>query len=640
MRVQHWIATALSVMLALANSREASAQYTEDPFSETGNPTVPVQPAGHTMHGHYDNGLPPAYDQPWVGQDAYGGYPPAYTPVAAYPFEGGDGYGPTMNPWPTISPYDHAFSQHTNDGGLWQQVTQGFGKKWYSSFEYLSTRTKRPDGVLGDTSSQPYFASAYPFDYLIFGAPPNVGDTTVDVEFETDFPDEAAAVIDTNYFNRLDLRNMSDIMGKGGRVTAGFWNPDDSGWSMNFWFTGNSREVFDARKHDATHTQNELSQTIDLIDTPDFLDFPDLGQYGLGITGPAELLSRNLLNLRGLPVNDGTTAGITIPYDLYFQVESRSQNLGAGISHYLTPIFQRKMVRINPSVGVRYLMIDEGFDFVGIDSGWLYSPESEVDEPPMRDLKSHSSPNGFDDDGDGFIDPAGIVEDTAGGEGGDGEFAATFYFPYNNAFALTRAFIDVDTMSHLIGPELGMRYDIGGDKFKLSGETKFGLMVNKEKIELRGDNIGSITRSAYAGGPIRLPADEDEEGGGGDDDDDDDDDDIIETDPALITPTAENPYPNAFADRETHTHFSPLFEQSIFADVNVFGYVPVLKDIYLFENAKFRFGYTFLWANEIVTTNQSVVYDGKPTAGLFPHIKLKRETWWTSNYSFGVSWDF
>jgi hypothetical protein len=146
-------------------------------------------------------------------------------------------------------------------------------------------------------------------------------------------------------------------------------------------------------------------------------------------------------------------------------VETRSQNIGAGISHYLTPIYNGKSIRVNPSVGVRYLMIDEGFNFVGVDSGMLYSPEATSEDPPFRDLKSHSSPNGFDDDGDGIIDNAGIVEDTGEGDaGGGGTNEVTFYSLYNPDFAFTKSFIDIDTMTHLVGPEMGLRYDIGGDK--------------------------------------------------------------------------------------------------------------------------------------------------------------------------------
>lgn len=635
MRVQHWITPALGLMLALANGRDASAQYLEDPYGSPGSASASVHPAAHAI-GHYDNGLPPAYDQPWVGADAYGGYPPAYTPVAAYPFDGGNGYGPSVQPWPMISPYDHAFSEHTNQGGLWQQATAGFGKKWYFRSEYLSTRTKKPEGIVGDTSTQSYFSQVFPDEFSLIPGQGGGGDDGGDGEGGSD----NASLADVNFYNRHDLHSMRDIFGDGGRFSGGFWNEDGSGWGLGFWFTGDHDEVFDARDHN-TRVQYELRELIEIINLP-------TGQFGIVTNiGQAEvfdILEANLLNLRGLPVNDGTEAGIVIPYDIYFQVTTRSQSLGANVSHYWTPFFQRRNIKVRPVAGARYLMIDEGFNFVGVDSGLLYGGDGET---PTRDLKMQSVLNGIDDDDDGIVDNAGYNEglgneggDDGGGGGGGGDTETVLFARAgNNPFNLTKSFVDVDTLSHLVGPEFGLSYDLGGDKFRLSGETKFGLMVNNERIELRGDNIGSITRSAFEGVEVVLPGEETEDGGGGGEGEEEDDT-FIENDPGLLPPTAENPHPNAFADRESHTHFSPLFEQSIFADINIFGYVPVLKDIHILEEAKFRFGYTFIWANEIVTTNQSVVWDGKPTAGLFPHIKLKRETWWTSNYSFGVSWDF
>ena len=64
-------------------------------------------------------------------------------------------------------------------------------------------------------------------------------------------------------------------------------------------------------------------------------------------------------------------------------------------------------------------------------------------------------------------------------------------------------------------------------------------MANQETIELEGDNVGMITRVEDSSDPT------------------------ADRPKALIDPTVDNPNPNAFTDRQTHTHVSPLFEQSI-----------------------------------------------------------------------------
>ncbi len=635
MRVQHWISPILGLLAILAGTQETWAQYNSDPNGSPGVARVAAQPAAYAGAHYAAPGNP--YDQAMMSPEMYGGYPPAYTPVSTYPFEDAGAYGQAMQPWPTISPFDYGYQSHQVQGGLWTQITHGFGKQWYARAEYLSTRTRKPEGILGDTHTQSYFSQEFPALFSLIpnnggnGGTSSGGDGGGDGGGTTDSstqPDGSNA----NFFNRLDLHALGDIFGKGGRFSGGWWNPDSSGVGASFWFTGDSKEVFDARK-DVGRVQNNL-EDLHTILTSDLGIFSDLGQEN-----KFDVIQSNLLNLRGLPVNDGSVAGIVIPYDLYFTVTNRSQSLGANIDSYFSPIVDRKNVKVRPMAGARFLRIDEAMEFVGIDSGMLYT---DLSDNLIRDLKSHPFPNRYDDNANGIIDEAGVTSESGdsggGGGGGGGSSQVTYGPPINDAFAFTRSFVDMSTQSNLYGPEVGLRYDLGGEKFKIWGETKLGVAVNKERIKLKGDNIGSITRSAFNGVTYDLP-----ETGTGDDNNVppfDPPTEITENDPGLFTPTAGNPHPNAFQDEETHTHFSPLFEQSFFLDANIFGYVPVLRDIKVFERANFQLGYTFIWANQIATTDQSIVWDGKPTAGLFPHISIDRETWWTSNYSFGVSWDF
>ena len=63
----------------------------------------------------------------------------------------------------------------------------------------------------------------------------------------------------------------------------------------------------------------------------------------------------------------------------------------------------------------------------------------------------------------------------------------------------------------------------GGKKFKLWGQTKFGVLANNERTRMSGDNIGMVTRQNN-----------------------------------FNLPTPENNRPNRFTDRQNHSHVSPM----------------------------------------------------------------------------------
>jgi hypothetical protein len=85
---------------------------------------------------------------------------------------------------------------------------------------------------------------------------------------------------------------------------------------------------------------------------------------------------------------------------------------------------------------------------------------------------------------------------------------------------------------------------------------------------------------------------------------------------------------------------SPLFQQSFIAEAPILAYVPVVNKIWPLNNAVFRLGYTFIWAGGVINTNESVLYQGDPMAGLFPKIEPSHSGWWTQNGSIGVTWEW
>ncbi len=343
---------------------------------------------------------------------------------------------------------------------------------------------------------------------------------------------------------------------------------------------------------------------------------------------PTQLFESDLQNLRGLPVADNTKAGQTIPYDIYFDVKTTSQQIGTNLDYYFTPIFERKWIMINPSVGVTYMNVKESLSFLGIDSGLLYSSAGN-----LRNFKAQSFPNGIDDNTDGIIDNAIFIEpgpssvSSSSTSSTTSTTSGTASVSMPTPFALVPATIDISTSSNIVGPTGGLRYLIGGKSFHITGETKFGIMADFEQIGLSGNNIGSTTR--INGTPVTFPSGTVNTLHGD-----------AEYQQDLIIPTPANPNPNTFSSSETHAHVSPYFEQSFVAEAPVLQWIPYVNKISILSNAQFRLGYQFIWIGNMINTNQSVDYQGDPMAGMFPTIQPTHSGWWTQNGSIGVSWQW
>ena len=244
------------------------------------------------------------------------------------------------------------------------------------------------------------------------------------------------------------------------------------------------------------------------------------------------------------------------------------------------------------------------FGFYGRDSGILYDTISNLNEPFIRDVKIHSLPNGFDDDGDGIVDNAGAVEDQFGGQGGGGTTTTNFLLPIDNILFPVTSILNNDVESHLAGPELGISYDLGGAKgFRVGGSTNVGLLFNYHRIDLAGNNIFVTTR----------PSD-------------------------LNEPTATNANPNAFSSSDTHTSVSPLFEQMVYAEGPLFQYIPLLRRSAILRNANFRASYTATVIAELTRASDSIIWQGNPSEDIYPEIETSRSTWRTSSWDFGIVW--
>ncbi len=665
MRVQHWLATLVGASGLLvgaqhglfAQDQAGSYQIAPPQYGQV-MPGAPGAPAG-----------PPASYNASLTAPEYGGYPQMIPPVP--PAIGPNGVdGNTVQPWPTISPYENGYQSFMNLGGIWDRIQRNTDRHWYFNTDLLFITTRAQQGIFGNPSAQTYTRQVRDFidgstsstggsggsggTGSSSGSNPNANDQLLINEgFIVNTPAQITSYF--NNYNAVNLANLGDPATQGARFTLGEWNPDKSGWAWTFWFGGTGVVDFNAVDADSftqhpedtarletiiRFLQNASIQTLATITSPDDIDVA-LGGVGKKDLTAAQILQMDLLNLRGLPVADGTPRGQTIPYDIYFDVRVTSAQIGTHLDYYFTPFLERKWLTVNAGVGVEYLNIRESVSFLGIDSGMLYGAVSTSNSgtstsgflaAPPRDYKAQSLPNGIDDPlgaPDGIIDNGVAPEPgpaPASSSGSSGSTALLFSFP--SPFALLPASIDVMANTNLVGPTAGLRYLIGGESFHLIGETKFGLMANLESIEVSGNNIGSTTR--VNGQVVTFPAELTGSRGNPQ----------LETQQDLFIPSPSDPNPNAFDSSAQHSHISPMIEQSVIAEAPVFKYVPVLGKMWPFANANLRAGYTFIWVGDVIQTNQSIDYQGDPMAGLVPRIVVDRGSWWTENWSVGASWNW
>ena len=522
-------------------------------------------------------------------------------------------------PWPNISPFENAFQQHSNQNGLWFSDTKPFsqsgqggsGSSFFFQMDYLKTKTRSESGLFGNGGAQSYYELVY--DELVTASSQQLAD---DFAF-------------FNYYDAVDANVTGDIQGSGMRITGGWFNADDSGFIGEVMWNADASAAFDARSESTTRSlfndvpsltgeldgfNNQFGRGINELDLlRTVLSEPDFPLTDIAPLDLDELVQRNLLNLRGLPVANGEFGGVTIPYDIRFDLRFSSEVLGTSLDFVMTPIVKTKGFMLRPVIGARYMYVDENLNFHGEDSGALYDGTTPAGDP-VADLKLQSIPDGVDDDDDGIVDNGTIDEqvafdiDSIALVGTDTDFSSII-----NTTVNSRA------QSHLAGPEIGLRYDLGGSGLKLTGHSKVGLMMNREKLSLDGNNVGMGTRieegtyiSPIAGG----------------------------TRSELFSPTVDDPDANAFADQKAVTHVSPMFEQAFNAQIPIFEMVPVLNRMRAFDNAKLNLGYSITFIGELASTNNSILWQGNPQGGLFPEIDIDRKSFYTSNWSFGLQWDF
>lgn len=562
MRTPHWLTPLAICFLVALSGAHAMAQY----------PGMP----GHT--GIHTQGMPPG----------------------AY------------NPYPRISPFEQAYSRTYNRGGTWFNDSRGAAvvtnRNWFMNVDFIKSEVRSLTGLVGDPNSQSYYDLIY---------------TTLVANESQQYADDFGFF---NYFDAVNARAISDLTSTGLRISGGFLNQNASGfefdvsWNRESNAKYNARQTLESGRYDA-ETQRRLGRGPGFEDNSRLfrryrderevlealLTGPDFFLTDIFPLDPIEVFEANLLNLNGLPLDNGSFGGVTQPYDMDYILTHSHQSFGTNFGYLMTPILEGGLT-VRPYIGGRYLYIQEGFGFDGVDSNTLYDGDNNL--VITADYKLHSHPDGVDDDGDFIIDNAGFDETNA---------AVVVFNQLQGEFI--RSFLKTEVTTHLAGPEIALRYDLGdpiGRGFSLSGKTKVGLMVNHENIEMRGDNIGAIMRFD----PLVVAADTGN----------------VHTE--IFDITDEDPTPNAFSDSKQTTHASPLFEQSFNAELPIFDRVPGLNRVRQLQGARFRVGYSWLYIGEVASPNQSILWQANPQAGIFPKIRLKRDEYSISTVNFGIDWAF
>jgi len=482
----------------------------------------------------------------------------------------------TYAPWPQVSPYQSAnvaMDQYRRSDGLWFREIFHRRREYFASLEATAVWYRNAGNATIGSPYAPLFIDGFPTGQ--FADFYNTGITTATNfagmspgRFAIDtrvFPypavDSNANVIvtlDDNDPNPFPIRSGKSINTPEGQLGLqlkwGFENEDGSGFMITGWFGGEADPVFKRGYEfiNGVPVTQELSQ----------------------------LLGGANLNVRygNVPLDNGEPAplglggfgtGGTQKFDTYYELSHTTQAGGTNFSVYSSSIFRSDAVQVRPLWGMRYLNIQEGFKFRGIDSGLTY----DYDGPG----------------GDGTYAPDGGIT------------------PYTDEQWEARLSNNVE--SHIAGPEIGFRIDLGDgghDGFRIWGETIFGLNANFEEIQMAGDNIGD----ALTDGRFENPGM-----------------------PRMLDPANQS----EFADKETSTHVSPLFQQSVFMDFNFVRELPVLRRISILEDTTFRLGYTYLWVGEVSRPIDSINWKGYP---LYPSIQQGRKGWWAQQVSAAIDWTY
>lgn len=251
--------------------------------------------------------------------------------------------------------------------------------------------------------------------------------------------------------------------------------------------------------------------------------------------------------LASIAYNNGVT-GVLALFDSLFTQTYDQQFWGADADFFASPFFKRPSFKIGMTYGVKYLRVSESFSVHAMDSS------TSGNYGPGETIQSLTN--------DGPLPP--VLE----------------------------TWISARTNSNLIGPSVGIKYDLGGEKFKLWGQTKVAVAANIEEMRVFG-------RNAYGN-----------------------------TDFLLYGYTE-------FNNTRSVTHISPILDQSIYGEFPLFAMLPIVNKVRILNTSMFRVGWNYVLIGEASRPANIISYNLND-----PTVRTNR-TWMSiSTVSFGLDWKF
>jgi len=556
---------------------------------------------------------PPAYGPP-PGMYAQGGaYPDPYLAQAPmnpgvfqppYATNGAQGLPPSALPYPAVSPHlgPHILQSQTfQQDGNWINRILRNERKWYFTTEYLHTDFEGPGG--SRIGSRPARLDRlthdfpFPYDPWALGSTPADADSSIIPQGPGAFPyfpqiDELgwAGVIEfDNQPNAIYPLRTTDILddvlsSNGVRLRGGFFQGDGSGMQMEFWWAFGAHDAVQYGQDNI----NGIPITQELITGQ---SDPQWDEYPNDFTGDFGEWGGFLMNAKvgAIAYEDGGAladfffpgtgiTGLTQKYDLLFRVDTNINVGGGNLNYFLGELYHRPHASIKSYTGLKYMFVDERFGFRGLDSGFNY------------------------------------VVDELTGTPEDGEYVGPYY-------PLFESILNCTVTSHLAGPELGLRGDLGkGGAFAVWWQGALGLMVNHEQARVQGYNMGAAYfYHTNFGDPTVIG---DESGAGG----------------ALLLGPAYDMFANdtTFDDKEQHTHISPTLNLGINAEIGILDTIPGIRRISLFDDAKLNIGYNMQFVGLMARASDSIRWQGFP---LFPEAQIDYDTWQMHQLSIGLHFE-
>jgi hypothetical protein len=253
--------------------------------------------------------------------------------------------------------------------------------------------------------------------------------------------------------------------------------------------------------------------------------------------------------LASFPLNEGGGNGTVVPFDSAFAQRYDQSLWGGDIDAYLAPFFERPSFQMKLLFGAKYVQLSEQFNVMAGDSGLGYTvntTNNTIDYSTVQDI--------------------GIP-------------------PYEMQ-------IYSSTTSNLVGPQVGLRYDLGNEQIKVWGQTKFALAANFEKTRIGGENVVNGFQAAAQQGP-------------------------------------------PFYQTDSTTHVSPVFETSIYCDMYLFAMLPLVRHVEFLRQAQFRIGFDYLLLGEVARPTNIIAYNS-PT----PALKANRTWFDMKTLTLGMTWRF